>query len=159
MNLKIERAIPSHAQLLSKLAFRSKAYWGYSDDFMRACEDELSYSEKELSDHYAYVLKTNNQIIGFYILKQLSEQIAELDALFVDANQIGEGHGRKLIEHAKSCARSLTVSKIIIQGDPNAMRFYCSAGAIQTGEKESQSIQGRYLPMFEIDLDEQKSKS
>ena len=65
MSLAIERAIPSHAQQLSELAFRSKAYWGYSDDFMQDCREELSYSEKELSDHHAYVLKTSDQIIGF----------------------------------------------------------------------------------------------
>ncbi len=152
MGYIIERAEPKQAKELGELAFRSKAFWGYSDDFMQACRDELSYSEKELQDHHAYVLKNNDQVIGFYILKQLSEDVSDLDALFVDPSEIGEGHGRRLIEHAKGIARGMAVSKMIIQGDPNAERFYLTAGALKTGEKESQSIPGRYLPMFEIDL-------
>jgi len=34
--------------LLSNLAFRSKAHWGYSDEFMAACRDELTYSSEKI---------------------------------------------------------------------------------------------------------------
>jgi hypothetical protein len=41
MNLVIREAVSSEAALLSALAMRSKAYWGYSSDFMEKCRAEL----------------------------------------------------------------------------------------------------------------------
>lgn len=46
----------------------------------------------------------------------------------------------------------LGATKLIIQGDPNAERFYLAAGAVLTGTRESGSIPGRYLPTFAINL-------
>jgi hypothetical protein len=43
-------------------------------------------------------------------------------------------------------------TKLIIQGDPNAERFYIAAGGVRTGTRESASIPGRFLPTFAIDL-------
>lgn len=76
----------------------------------------------------------------------------ELDSLFVEPEHIGKGFGRLLIEHAKSTAAKMGATRLIIQGDPNAERFYLAAGAFVTGTRESGSIPGRYLPTFAIDL-------
>jgi hypothetical protein len=39
----VRRALPSEATVLTALARRSKAHWGYSEEFMRSCENELTY--------------------------------------------------------------------------------------------------------------------
>ena len=40
----------------------------------------------------------------------------------------------------------------MIQGDPNASKFYEAAGARLVGTRESGSVPGRDLPLYEIDI-------
>ena len=148
----IIKAKPGQAEMLSNLAFRSKAYWGYSNEFMNACRAELTYSESMLNKNHCYYLLHDGMVTGFYILEQSNMHECNLDDLFIDQNFIGKGFGQALIEHAKTIAVELGVKKIIIQSDPNAKGFYLAVGAVQIGVKESGSIPGRYLPMLEMNL-------
>ena len=150
----IRKADSNDAKYLSSLAVRSKAYWGYSAEFMEACVEELSVSRAtiENSDFHYVVAVFNEGIIGFYSLEGLSGDEIELSALFVDPCHIGTGVGKFLIESAKSHAANLGACKLNVQGDPNTEKFYRAAGGIPTGCKESESIPGRFLPMFQISL-------
>ena len=56
------------------------------------------------------------------------------------------------MESAKQEARGLGAECLIVQGDPNAESFYRAAGGICTGQSESGSVPGRFLPLFRIDL-------
>jgi GNAT superfamily N-acetyltransferase len=147
-------ATADDAALLSSLAIRSKAYWGYSTEFMAACVEELTVSSAhiERGDVHYMLAVIDEEIVGFYELEGLSGDEIELGALFVDPDHIGTGVGKALIESAKNHAINLGARKLNIQGDPNAERFYRSAGGEPTGSKESESIPGRYLPTFQIVL-------
>ena len=147
----IRRALPEEAGSLSALAFRSKAHWGYSDEFMRACRSELTLSPDDIETHPTFVVESHGEAIGFYTLERLSDDEVE-GYLFVEPAAIGCGHGRRLIDHAKSQAVGLGFCTMIIQGDPHAEKFYRMAGGEQTGLRESASIPGRDLPLFRIDL-------
>ena len=146
--------MPVEAAEISSLAMRSKAHWGYSDEFMSACRAELTYSDAQIdSDDYEfYVCEAEGRITGFYALELLGSIDAELEALFVEPASIGQGFGRILIEHAKARAAALGIKQLIIQGDPNAESFYEAAGGVSVGQRESASIPGRFLPIFRIDL-------
>ena len=150
----IRDAEPSEATGLSCLAVRSKAHWGYSVEFMEACRRELTVSESKLaSDVYYYsVAENQEEIVGFYALERLSSEEFELEALFVETEYIGSGVGRALIKHAKNHAAANGGHTLIIQGDPHAEKFYRAAGGKRTGERESASIPGRFLPVFSISL-------
>lgn len=148
----IRKAAEHEVDALSALAFRSKAHWGYSSAFMEACRAELTYRRDDLQTRDVYVLETGSQIVGFYVLKQHSGDRVELEALFVEPAWIGQGMGRRLIDHAKALARQLGAGVMIIESDPNAAAFYIRAGGRQTGHQPSGSIAGRVLPMFEIIL-------
>jgi GNAT superfamily N-acetyltransferase len=153
-NIAIRPARTQESQLLSELAFRSKGYWGYSPEFMEACRAELAVSEADISSprlHYV-LAELAGEIVGYYALKRLSTDEYELEALFVEPRHIGQGIGRQLVEHAKSCARRSGAQSLLVQGDPHAAKFYRAAGGIQIGERESASIPGRYLPEFRIFL-------
>ena len=52
----IRRAKLNECEQLSDLAFHSKAYWGYSDEFMAACRAELIYSVDDIQSNTFYVL-------------------------------------------------------------------------------------------------------
>jgi len=140
--------------VLSTLALRSKAYWGYSSGFMDRCRAELSISADDmLNSQRDYVLaEAKDEILGYYALERLSADAYELEALFVAPEYIGQGIGKALIEHAKSSARKGEGKFMLIQGDPNATSFYLAAGGVQIAERESGCIPGRYLPEFKIFL-------
>jgi len=146
------------AAQLSNLAMRSKAIWGYDASFMQACEKELSYSAENIlaPNYHFYVAKKQNDVLGFYALQALSETQAELEALFVEPEWIGKGIGRALIQHAIGFTKNQGWNSLIIQGDPHAENFYRAAGGKNIGERESDSIPGRYLPVFEILLNKNK---
>lgn len=158
--MKIRAAQSSEAGTLSRIAMRSKAYWGYSEDFMAACVDELSVSAADIArdDFHCSVAADGDVVLGFYVLeKQLKDQI-ELGALFVAPEHIGAGVGKALIDSAKQHAVDLGSVILAIQGDPNAEKFYLAAGAVLTGRKASESIAGRFLPTFEITLIPERSR-
>lgn len=148
----VRRARPGEAVRLSDIAFRSKAYWGYSPKFMAACRDELALSSDDVEATPTYVAVSQGEIVGFYTLARLSAAEVELGHLFVEPAAIGKGFGRRLIEHAKRRARAAGYATLVIQGDPNAERFYRAAGGRVVGETPSASIPGRLLPLLHIEL-------
>ena len=149
---QIRQALPSEVKHLSKLAFHSKAHWGYSDQFMQACLEELTVDECYIENNPTFVIEDAGNTVGFYSLEHISDSEVELSLLFVDPTFIGKGYGRKLMMHAQEKARHLGYSKMIIQGDPNAERFYRSAGGTIIGTRKSVSIPNRELPIFCINL-------
>ena len=72
---------------MSELALRSKAYWGYPDDFIEACRDELSV-DPDRCDNYACAVE-DDALLGFYGLSRCEDNSVELDALFVAPKLIG----------------------------------------------------------------------
>lgn len=147
-----QNAVPEEAAYLSALALRSKAHWGYSSAFMESCKRELTYRPGQIADdrfHFV-VAKLGSLIVGFYALEAIAPKQFELDALFVEPEHIGTGLGRKLIEHALETVKAKSGKSVLIQGDPNAEKFYLDAGAKLIGTRESGSIAGRDLPLFEI---------
>jgi len=148
----LRAANAAEAVRLSALALRSKGHWGYSQQFLDACREELSYSPDDIRKMTFVVAEVDGDIIGFYALGCLSSTRVELEALFVEPALIGRGHGRDLMDHAKTTAARMGAQTMVIQGDPNAEGFYRAAGARHVGNKESASIPGRMLPLLEIDL-------
>jgi GNAT superfamily N-acetyltransferase len=155
----IRPALPGEAQLISDLALRSKGHWSYDIAFLAACREELTYSAELIAkgSMQFFVLELNRKIVGFYALDARQETQIELEALFVEPTYIGRGYGRLLIEHAKQRATATGATEMIIQGDPYAAAFYRAAGGVLTGERESDSIPGRYLPTFSVPLTPRRS--
>jgi GNAT superfamily N-acetyltransferase len=101
------------------------------------------------------VLELAGSVAGFYAIEalhELDDRHMELNYLFVTPEQIGRGCGRALIEHAKRSVRALGYERLRIVGDPNAAPFYEAAGARRVGQRPSESIAGRMLPLFEIQI-------
>jgi GNAT superfamily N-acetyltransferase len=151
-NVKIRKAGEHEAEVVSALALRSKAHWGYPSAFIEACRAELTYVPNDLRQHAFYVLETDGTVVGFYALLPRAAHEVELEALFVEPQHIGKGYGRMLIEHAKATSRRSGAKMMTVQSDPNAVRFYLAAGGKPTGKRPSGSMVGRDLPVFMIDL-------
>jgi GNAT superfamily N-acetyltransferase len=150
--ISFRAAVPEDAAALSRLAFKSKAHWGYDIDFMRRCKPELTYSPAQIEQpgYRFQVCEQAGRPVGFYALELKGEGRGELEALFVSPDSIGKGIGRSLVDKAKEEARSLGIDVVVIQGDPNAEAFYLGVGAVAAGYRESASIPGRFLPLFTL---------
>ncbi len=147
---RIRPARPAEAPALSALALRSKAHWGYDREFLAACERELTVAGDRLAAKPTYVLEDRGRVVAFHGLDLESPDGAELAYLFVEPAAIGRGHGGRLLRHARAIARVHGLPKILIVGDPHADGFYRAAGAVGVGSRESASVPGRHLPLYEL---------
>jgi GNAT superfamily N-acetyltransferase len=150
---RIRPAVAGEATMLSELALRSKAHWGYSPAFMAACRAELTYSGARIDSPSCTfaVAERSDEPVGFYALYASAAEL-ELEALFVEPAHIGSGIGRALMRHAVAEAVRQGAARLVIQGDPHAAAFYEAAGCVQVGTRESASIPGRMLPLYALAL-------
>jgi len=155
--MEIRAARPDEGTLLSQLAFESKAYWGYSPQFMAQCRDELRVSDELLASGLVWVATLAEQVLGFYSLEWMESDASptlDLKHLFVAPERLRQGVGSALFEHAALRAATLGAKLLVIQSDPSAEAFYIKGGARRVGELESDSIPGRQLPLLELSLGE-----
>ncbi|MEV0973164.1 GNAT family N-acetyltransferase [Microtetraspora glauca] len=147
--MQVRAARADEAEVLSALAIRSKAYWGYDEEFMAACRDELTISASRVGTVRATVAERDGRVLGFGTLEGEPPEGA-LGMLFVAPDTIGQGVGRLLYEHAVATARDLGFTRLTIDADPNAEAFYLAMGAVRIGGTPSGSIPGRVLPLLEV---------
>jgi GNAT superfamily N-acetyltransferase len=145
-NTSIRAARQGEAVLLSGIAYRSKAHWGYSDEFMAAARDDLIVTEAQVVAEIIYVLEQDGVAKGFYKLREVTAERIELTDLFMEPIGIGQGWGRLLWEHAVATATSLGYAQMTWESDPNAEGFYLHMGAERVGAVESSVEPGRSLP-------------
>ncbi len=148
----IRGARQDECALLSDLAFRSKASWGYGEQFMEDCRDELTISGADIQNHQFFVLECDGAVIGFCSLHSGGARKGLLADMFVEPACLRAGHGRRLVEHAGSAARAHGWQSLLVEADPNARAFYLRCGGTQIGSVASGSIPGRRLPLIKIPL-------
>ncbi len=144
----------NEAEILSGIAFRSKAHWGSTAEFIERCRTELSVSAEYFEHNPTFVFVRDAAPIGFCSLERLSSTRVEPGHLFVDPSQMSQGDGRMLIDHACQQAQSRSYQTLVIQSDPNAERFYLAFGARRAGSWQSSSIPDRLLPLLELELND-----
>lgn len=150
MSYVIRPARADEAGALTALALRSKASWGYTAALMDAFRAELTLAALDLES--VIVVEAEGALGGFYSLLSLSSARAELGHLFVEPTLQRCGLGRLLVADAMQRARERGFRVLEIQGDPNAAAFYERMGAVYVGQRESDSVAGRMLPLFELAL-------
>ncbi|MDX1650682.1 MAG: GNAT family N-acetyltransferase [Myxococcota bacterium] len=148
---RIRRAWPHEAPVLSALAVRSKASWGYGPAEMAVFERELRVAPDALARGRAFVFEAGGRVAGFYTLEDEADAGLELGHLFVEPAFMGRGVGTRLLEHARAQARRAGRLRLRVQSDPHAERFYRMRGAVRLRLTAS-SIPGRSLPLLEIEL-------
>ena len=149
--ISIRPAAPDEAGLLTALALRSKAHWGYDDAFMAACRDELTLADDEIVARRTHVAERAGRVLGFSTLEG-APPAGVVGMLFVEPEMIGQGVGGLLMRDLLGRARSLDFTTLTIDADPDAEPFYLAQGAVRVGTTPSGSIPGRVLPLLEIRL-------
>lgn len=71
----------------------------------------------------------------------------KLEALFIDPEHAGKGHGRRLVEHARALKGPLTLD--VNEQNPGAVAFYRRLGFKITGRSDLDG-QGRPFPLLHM---------
>jgi GNAT superfamily N-acetyltransferase len=148
---KIRPAVAAEATLLSELALRSKGHWGYDADFIEACREDLTVTADFIVSHSVFVLEADEQVKGFYGLRGQNREV-ELVYLFLEPDQIGQGYGKQLWQHAIATAREQNFTSMLIESEPHAEHFYLAMGARRVGERLSTVRLDRRLPLLQYSL-------
>ena len=147
----IRRATPDEAFLLSDIAFRSKAYWGYDQSLMELCRKDLAILPDDIANNFVWVIEEDGKIVGFYELRGKVPE-ANLYWLFLDPKTIGCGYGKMLWLHVVEMAKDLGFEYMMIKSDPYAEGFYEKMGAERIGNLPSTAIPELMLPLLRYQL-------
>ena len=139
------------AAILTELCIRSKAVWGYDEEFMHACRGELTLTASIMQSSSVKVAEIDGHLVGVTQVTVKGE-LAELNKLFVEPPCLRSGAGKALFEWAKTVARDAGAATMVIEADPDAAGFYRRMGAVEKGTAPSGSIPGRLLPRLELGL-------
>jgi GNAT superfamily N-acetyltransferase len=150
MGLHIRKARHDDVETLDALAYRAKASHGYDEAFMAACRDEMAIAVSTLSEREMWVAESVAcGIAGFFGLWPPEDGVAEVDPFYVDPRFHSRGIGRALWMRLEQRAKLSGATKIGLDSDPHAVRFYERMGCVITGQSPSGSIPGRMLPRLE----------
>jgi GNAT superfamily N-acetyltransferase len=153
--MTIRQARADDAEKLTALALRSKASWGYSEEFMAACREELTLTAARLDAWDVWVAVVNDEPAGMIALRLEADAAkAEIEDFFVEPELQGRGIGRALASAALAACRQKGVQFVRVDADPNAEAMYRRIGFQCIGRAPSGSIPGRTLPRMELRLDE-----
>ncbi len=148
----LRRARPEDAAELTALTIRSKAYWGYSQEFMQKALLYLNVSIEQIETEHVYLIERGGRIAGYYQMHERSPGVMWLESLFVLPEEMGRGFGAQLMHHAIDLAQSLGYQRMEWESDPHAEAFYVRFGAVTFAQRESGIQKGRMLPQMRLEL-------
>lgn len=143
--VRVRLALPSEGPLLSDLAMRAKASWGYDAAFMERCRAELTLTPDKMATWTIWAADYDGKVAGMIALAVDGDK-AELEDFMVEPGLQGEGIGRALMGALVSECRRLKLQTIGLDADPNAEPIYQRFGFATVGHSPSKSIPGRMLP-------------
>ena len=151
MTMEILRANSEDHKILTNITIDSKAFWGYSQNQIEIWKDDLTISETYINENEVYKLILENEIIGYYSILKISENVFKLDNLFLYQKYIGKGFGNILMNHFLEKVKFSEAKEIILDSEPNAEEFYEKFG-FKTYTKLESSIKNRFLPQMKLIL-------
>ena len=148
-DLKILRTRSEEANLLTKVAAESKAYWPYPIDYLEKFEHAVAMTPDYIENWPVFNAVIEERIIGFFSLKVIKGE-KRLDNLWIIPEFIGRGLGTLLFARAIEEAKNLGWNSFRLAADPYAMKFYEKLGATQIGVVQSKIKPDLFLPHLEF---------
>jgi len=157
----IRQAEYQDAEVLTKLSFDSKGYWGDPHSYFVIWSDELTISPGYIKNNDVQVYTIGDQIAAYYSIVKLDSDLDIsgvllkrgywLEHMFVAPQNIGSGIGTKLIDHLKERCLQREIPELGILADPNAKGFYLKMGCSYLKEYPS-TIKDRTTPYLRMDF-------
>lgn len=148
--MKVRKACPNEAKVLSDLAYASEAYWGEDETYMRQFSEQYNVTEQTIREDHVYVLETDGEIVGFFAI--LKRKVPELELFYIKREYIGKGYGKKLWTNMISVCKALGISKIELVGSDDVVDFYIKLGAKPVEKVASTLKVGRMVTRFEVEI-------
>ncbi|MBC7103884.1 MAG: GNAT family N-acetyltransferase, partial [Parvibaculum sp.] len=95
--LLIRPVLPDECETLSELAQASKAHWGYDEEFMKNCCEELRVTPEKIARFRMRVAQAGREIAGFSAASY-HDGAADVEEFFVAPRYIGTGIGHRLMQ-------------------------------------------------------------
>jgi GNAT superfamily N-acetyltransferase len=149
-NVTLRLATPNEAEVLSELALRSKASWGYDDAFMERLRPSFTLTEAMVRDSRCIVAERDGTIVGFYRLTREGTD-GSLSDLFIAPEFLRCGIGKLLLDDAMLFASGSGLMTVSFESDPYALGFYLQLGGEQVAERVSPDS-GRLLPWVRFEV-------
>ncbi|MBP9627036.1 MAG: GNAT family N-acetyltransferase [Synergistaceae bacterium] len=134
----IREARPEEAESLCDLAYLSRNYWDYPEEWVSYWFEEESFpvTQEYIEKNPTYLIENEEEeeILGFYSLQKREDKWM-LPHLWVIPEHIGDGYGGALFLHACETAEALGAEFLFIITDSNAEAFFCHMGAEKIEEK------------------------
>jgi GNAT superfamily N-acetyltransferase len=128
----VRAAQPGEHQLLSDLAHRAKAHWGYDAAQLAVWHMDMTVSSESLQQRPTFVAEVEGAVVGFFQLSMNAAR-AELEHFWVLPSSHRRGIGRALLTHAAAVVAAAGHRTLHIDADPNAEPFYTACGAQRVG--------------------------
>lgn len=152
MNVQIRRATPDEAEALTEIAHTAKRHWNYPEKWMEQWRADLTITPEFVANNEVFVAVVDGDIVGCCALV-VSDSLAELEHMWIDPQQMGNGVGRALFEYTRERASQLGRAELELSADPNAEGFYKRMGAKRIGEIQADMDgQTRVLPRMTVNL-------
>lgn len=146
-------ATEDQSDLLSELAYRSEAYWGYDEAYMNRFRLFYNVGKDFISHNTVCVLEGGSDIIGFFGLSEKTEEW-QLEYFYITASHIGKGFGCRLWNMLIQKCREMDISCFEFVTSPQAVPFYEKMGAETIGYVESLLMRGRMIPKLRYAIPE-----
>lgn len=145
--VNIRNAKVDEYDILTDIATKSEAYWGYDSDYMSKFKSIYNVSEEFISNNPTVVIEEDKNIVGFYGVIYKNSEVS-LEYFFIEPKYIGKGYGKLLWNYLIRDCKNLGIKEFSIITSPQAKEFYVKMGAIPCGEVESLLRKGRIIPQL-----------
>jgi N-acetylglutamate synthase-like GNAT family acetyltransferase len=153
VQVTLRKASGDDADVLTDLAHRAKAHWGYSASWMREWDAQLTILPGYLEMHDVWVAERDGAIIGMCALEDRGPRWM-LEHVWVEPSFHRSGIGRSLVLRALDTARAQGAGVVELLSDPYATGFYERLGAHHAGDVHAPmpGARDRTLPRYEFVL-------
>lgn len=152
--MQIRRATPDEADTLTSIAHAAKRHWNYPEKWIEQWTADLTITPEFIANNEVFVAVVGGDIVGCCALV-VTDSLAELEHMWIDPQQMGNGAGRALFEYTTQRAQELGLNELELSADPNAEGFYKRMGAKRIGEIQADMDgQTRVLPRMTVKLGE-----
>lgn len=146
METTVRSALPKESELLTKIAFASKRYWQYPEEWIRLWSDELTVTREYIQSNQVFSAAVKDSVVGWYALS-CAQTAWELAYFWVLPEKMGRGVGRTMMQHAMGLFLKSQAETITVVSDPHAAGFYLKMGFEKVGMLPSMP-EGRTLPIL-----------
>jgi GNAT superfamily N-acetyltransferase len=145
--------MPDDAAVLTALAKRAKACWGYPPEWLDAWQENLTITPAYIRQHHVLVACVDGVPVGVCAIEDHGQRW-ELAHVWVDPPFHRRGIGQTLVRQALAFVRETRPGIVEVASDPYAAEFYRRLGAQHSGTMPAPMPDApeRGLPLFEFQV-------